>query len=244
MNERRSGVISCKAFFFLIFLDGFIMNSIQSMVRHSVPAAIVLAIAWTPQLWAHDLRLSYVTMKADEDYLHVEMVINWFELNFLSEIDTNKNNHLDIHEIEAQQEEIARRIADCLMLRVDGQEVTAEVCGLVPNPDTHHLTLRVHYPIDAREAAISLESHLDSVTTGMHVAQVSLTQPSGHRAGLIDAHSPIVSFAERKESMSGEEALSPTTSPSVGWIGYLIVGIVTFTSMSIVVFKKMMKGSS
>ena len=64
--------------------------------------------------------------------MHLELVLNPFELSFFSEIDRNKNARLDPAEIENREANLCGRILDCLKLRVNGTLVPAEIAGFTP----------------------------------------------------------------------------------------------------------------
>src|SRR6516162_1953817 len=102
----------------------------------TVLSGMLLAVAVTP-LCAHTLPISYLYLVVGTNYLHLELTFNPFELNFFSELDTNKNGRLEPAELEGKQERVTTRILECLQVYVDGKLVKAEVAGLMPDIDSH-----------------------------------------------------------------------------------------------------------
>ncbi|MBU6400558.1 MAG: hypothetical protein KGS61_09585 [Verrucomicrobia bacterium] len=158
--------------------------------------ALCLLAVWASRLMAqaHTLPISYLTVVPDKDYLHLELVLNPFELNFFSEIDTNHNHRLDPPELAGPGKDLTRRLVNCLVVRVDGKVVRAETAGVVPDLDSHHITLRAHYRVDARRARVAIESRLNAVTSGSHITQVRFGKPGHIQSAQLDLQSAAVTF--------------------------------------------------
>jgi hypothetical protein len=168
--------------------------------RRLVPlllAALVLTIC-PAGLRAHTLPISYLTVVTDTDYIHLELMFNPFELSFFSELDKNKNGQLEPAELEAQKEELTKRLVGSLKLRVNGKRIQAEVSGLIPDVDSHHLTLRAHYHADARRAAVTIESTLPRITSGSHLTLVTFSRGGQPQLAQLDTQSSKVTFEGEK----------------------------------------------
>jgi hypothetical protein len=143
---------------------------------------------------AHTLPISYLTIVPDADYLHLELVLNPFELSFFSEIDTNHNGRLDPAELTGRDREITRRLLNCLVLRVNGRRVQAETAGVTPDLDSHHLTLRAHYRVDARHTQLTLRSNLNTLTSGSHITHVRYGKAGHIQSAQLDLQSTEAVF--------------------------------------------------
>ena len=159
---------------------------------------LVLAVAgwlgWVTGARAHTLPISYLILAPDSDYLHLELMLNPFELNFFSEIDRNHNHRLDPAELEASRTLVAGKLVECLRLQVGNRVVSPEVFGLIADFDTHHIRLRAHYRVDARTHALTVESTLATLTSGSHVTEVTFRRPGGTQSARLDMQSPRVTF--------------------------------------------------
>lgn len=147
------------------------------MLKHVLIAAVALSVICESQLLAHNQPISEMMLVADDDYLHMEIVLNATELTFFRELDRDHNGHVNLAEVADLDEQVSRRIVDCFEIRVDGHIVEADVVGLVPNHNTHHLTVRAHYPVDATESSVELTSHLAAITHGAHLVHVVYRTP-------------------------------------------------------------------
>ena len=143
---------------------------------------------------AHTLPISYLYVVPDTDYVHLELMLNPFELSFFSELDQNRNGQLEPAELGAQKETVTRRLRDSLKLTVKGKLIPAEVSGLTPDVDSHHLTLRAHYRVDARRAALTIESTLARITSGSHLTQVTYLRAGQRQLAQLDMQSPKATF--------------------------------------------------
>ena len=144
--------------------------------------------------WGHTLPISYLTVVPDKDYVHLELIINPFELSFFSELERNQAGLLAPIELSRQEEPVARRIADCLKLRVKGRLFAPEVAGVTSDIDSHHLTLRAHYRVDARRSPLTLECRLVDVTSGSHFTQVTYSSPDGQQLATLDQQTRSITF--------------------------------------------------
>jgi hypothetical protein len=130
-------------------------------------------IIWllTPSLRAHTIPVSYLTVVPSEDYIHVELRLNSFELSFFAEIDTNRNRRLDPPELERHEEQIAATVFERVELEAGGRRIEPEVLGITTAAD-HHLTLRGQYPADVRGRRLIVRCNLVGVTHAGHVTVI------------------------------------------------------------------------
>jgi hypothetical protein len=174
---------------------------------------------------AHTLPISYLTVVPGADYLHLELLLNPFELNFFAELDTNKDGRLEPAELAGRQETVARRILDCLSLRVGGKPVAAEVAGVTPDVDSHHLTLRAQYHVDARTAPLEITSSLVSITSGSHLTQVTYQNGGRRQLAQLDMVSPKATFEPFEIAASVVMPASPAKRVSPSFGAYLLLAI-------------------
>jgi len=144
---------------------------------------------------AHTLPISYVIVVTDQDYVHLELSFNPFELASFTEWDANKNGRLDPEELASAQDNLTRKILDHLVLSADGKSVAAETAGIAPDADSHHATLRAHYRVDARRTALTLESSLQEITSSSHLSQVNFLRDGKPQLAQLDSQSRKVTFA-------------------------------------------------
>lgn len=196
--------------------------------------ALTLLLAAISPSWvaAHDLPISNMTMVADEDFLHVELVMNSAELVFFRELDSDNNGRLEPSELQEHGEEIAGRIFDCLTIEVDGQPQEADSYGIVPELDTHHLTVRAHYAVNACEAPLLVALRLSSITNSAHTTQVTFRSPRVKQSARLNARSPQVLFnSSHGSDQSGAElpsAVKPSDTTLIGWLlAGLSIGVAT-----------------
>ena len=176
-------------------------NSPDVISKHALSAVFALLfLSLAANIAAHTLPLSYLRMVPDADYLHLELTFNPFELTFFSELDANKDRRLDSSEWEAPPSHAIRRIVDCLKVSVNGEPVSAEVAGIIPDFDSHHATLRAHYAVDARHGVVTVVSSLAALTSGSHFTQVTFSRESGAQSARLDAHSAAVTFGKTDET--------------------------------------------
>lgn len=155
---------------------------------------LALTASYGALLNAHTIPVSYLTIVPDKDFVHVELVLNPFELSFFSEIDTNRNGLLDRDELARFEEIGTRKLLEAIELRVEGKLVHAEVAGASLAVDSHHMILRAHYPVDAREVPISVSCSLAKITSGGHVTSVKYVNQGRRQSALLDTEKGLVSF--------------------------------------------------
>ena len=155
---------------------------------------LALTASYGAFLNAHTIPVSYLTIVPDKDFVHVELVLNPFELSFFSEIDTNRNGLLDRDELARFEEIGTRKLLEAIELRVEGKLVQAEVAGASLAVDSHHMILRAHFPVDARAVPISVGCSLAKITSGGHVTSVKYVNQGHRQSALLDTEKGLVSF--------------------------------------------------
>lgn len=167
---------------------------------------------------AHTLPISYVFVVTDKDYVHLELSFNPFELAIFTEVDANRNGRLEPEELAGSEDLLTRQILDHLRLSADGKPVAAETAGIVPDADSHHATLRAHYPVAAAHAALSLESRLQAITSSSHLSQVNFLRDGKPQLAQLDSQSHHVTFRAPAPVAAGSApaAGGPTGVPASG----------------------------
>ena len=172
-------------------------TSMAGRFRHLHLGFLALTLAGSlsgARVFAHTLPISYVFIVSDKDYVHLELSFNPFELASFSEFDTNRNGRLDPAELDSAQEKLPQQILAHLKLSADGKPVVAETAGLSPDGDSHHATLRAHYPVNASRAVLSLESSLQDITSSSHLTQVNFLRDGKPQLAQLDSQSHKVAF--------------------------------------------------
>ena len=146
---------------------------------------------------AHTLPISYLLVVPGAEYLHLEFVLNPFELNGWSLLDKNEVDRVEHDEIAPAQEKLARQVLEAITVRIDGKPVAAEVAGIEPEPNSHHLTLRGQYRVDARRAKVGIESRLSSTLGMSHLTQVTLLRDGRQQLAQLTASGASAEFAGR-----------------------------------------------
>ena len=179
---------------------------------------VLVLLTWVADGRAHTLPISYLYLVPDADYVHLELMLNPFELSFFSELDQNKNGQLEPAELEAQKENVTRQLVGSLKLKVNGKLIPAEVAALTADVDSHHLTLRAHYRVDARRSALTIESTLPRITSGSHLTQVTYMRAAKRQLAQLDMQSPTARFEAFEKADRAAVAASPVRrgAPSVG----------------------------
>lgn len=196
------------------------------MVNKVTAWTILILVCISGRATAHDLPTSSMMMVADEDYLHVELTINAGELVFYRELDRDNDGQLELSEVREQADIIAQRIVDCFSIEMAGRRIEAENYGIVPDVTTHHLTVRAHYAVDARDAPLSLESRLSNITNGAHTTLVSFRKPGGNQSARLNARSPRVTFNGPPPATLPAVASHPEVSTSGADLSkWLFVGV-------------------
>jgi hypothetical protein len=154
---------------------------------------------------AHTLPISYLYVLTDADYIHMELILNPFELSFFSELDQNKDGQLEPAELEAHKEMVTRQIVDSLSVKVNGNLIPAEVAGLTLDADSEHLAFRGHYRVDARRAALTIESSLSRISSASHLTQVTCLRNGQRHLAQLDLQSSRATF----------EVVEPTPPPAL-----------------------------
>lgn len=178
------------------------------MLRKLLAAGVALLLQFGA-VYAHDLPVSELKLVADKDRLHLEIMLNAWELQFFNELDADKNGLLNPQELKGPEEQIARRIVESLDLRVAGAPVTADIVGIVPDYNTHHLTIRAHYPVDAAEATVEVGSRLAALTSAAHIVNVTLQRAGETERASISNSDSVARFRGSRaiqEVRSGSEA--------------------------------------
>ncbi len=160
---------------------------------------------------AHTLPISYVFVVTDQDYVHLELSFNPFELAGFTEFDANKNGRLDPEELSSPPDQLTRQILDHLILSADGKPVAPENAGIAPDADSHHATLRAHYRVNASRAALTLESRLPEITSSSHLSQVNFLRDGKPQLAQLDSQSRHVTFSVATPVAAG--APSPLRAP-------------------------------
>ena len=191
------------------------------MLKHVLIAAVSLLAIDESRVQAHNFPISEMMLVADEEYLHMEIVLNATELTFFRELDRDQNGHLNFTEVADRGEQVSRRVVDCFEIRVNGQVVEADIVGLVPNYNSHHLTIRAHYLVDATEASVEITSHLAAITHGAHLVQLVYRTPHENHRVRLNATAASVLFpapaagrSTRLETLTTKTAANSWGSPS------------------------------
>ena len=173
---------------------------------------------FNPRALAHTLPISYVFVVADQDYVHLELSFNPFELTSFTGFDTNHNGRLDPEELGSTQEKLTHLILEHLVLSANGKPVAAETAGIAPDADSHHATLRAHYRVDARRAGLTLESSLQAITSSSHLTQVNFLRDGKPQLAQLDSQSRKVTFAAptRAVAVSAPPDGRPAATPASG----------------------------
>jgi hypothetical protein len=179
----------------------------------------------------HTLPISYLTVVPDKDYVHLELTLNPFELNFLSELERNQNGALAPVELTNREEPVARKLVNCLRLRVKGRLVAPDVAGVTSDIDSHHLTLRAHYRVDARHVPLTLLCRLVDATSGSHFTQVTYSGPSGQQLATLDQQTSSVTFTPGP----AKDSAAPSPSGHIGALSGAAPWFVASAALSVVV---------
>jgi hypothetical protein len=183
---------------------------------------------------AHNLPISYLHLQADQDYVHLELIFNVFELTFVSEVDDNKNGELEPNELKAHGQALANHVISALKLSVADKPITAETAGMDPEMTGHHVRLRAHYKVDARRQPLTVESDLNAITSSSHLIQVTYSSEGRAQLAQLDAQSRRVTFQPDPPAVTqptrGKAFKTGATSPVV------IVAILLLIAFFTVVF--------
>lgn len=183
-------------------------------------SSVVFLTAGTAGVEAHTLPISYLTLVPDENYLHLELSLNPFELTSVPGLEgAGRDGQFLLPAGSEQEEKCARAILATLIVRVGGRVVAPETAGLTRSFETHHLALRAHYPADARTSAVSVESKLAGITSGAHLTQVTFGSGDVARAARLDLQANTVTFEPVRGAAAAPRAGRPGSEPAgaVDW---------------------------
>jgi hypothetical protein len=176
-------------------------------------------LAWAASGVAHTLPISFLTLVPDKNYLHLELTLNPFELTFFSELDVNRNGYLEPMDWKGQGEKIAWRILDAVKVRVDGRSVVPDIAGLTQSHESHHITVRAHYAVDARKAVVSVDSGLTGITSGAHLTQVSFGHGDHAQVARLDGQSSQAKFEPVEKPAAAPDKTTTLAKLVVGSVG-------------------------
>jgi hypothetical protein len=143
---------------------------------------------------AHMLPISYLTVVPDTTHVHVEFVVNPYELQFFSQVDKNHNNVLDPEELGAFERLAKAYLVNLIEVEVGGKLIQADVAGANLAVGTHHVVIRAHYPVDARDVPISIHCNLWGVLRNSDVIIVKYINKGRTQSRLVDSSKKLVTF--------------------------------------------------
>ena len=175
----------------------------------------------------HTLPVSYLTLAPDRNYLHLELLLNPFDLSFFPEIDANHDGTLESTELDQHRTAILQRILESVELRINRKVIFPEISGAILSLTDHHLLLRAHYRGDVRWSKLLIDSRLPEITRGGHWTQVSYGDQEHRRSVILDSqsHTAIFEAADRKSTSShlSWRQLSPINS--LGTVLWVIIAL-------------------
>lgn len=210
---------------------GFTVGKFRFLVAAIVAGGLAL---FGLRATAHTLPISYIFVVTDQDYVHLELSFNPFELASFMEFDANKNGRLDPEELALSHDKLTHQILDHLVLSADGKPVTAETAGVSPDADSHHATLRAHYRVDARGTALTLESTLQDITSSSHLSQVNFLRDGKPQLAQLDSQSRKVTFPAPTRAVGN--AASPMCGPGCSPANSRNTMVALGTAFAIVIF--------
>lgn len=170
----------------------------------------LLAVLFTAlPVRAHTLPISYLRLVPTEQFLHLELVFNPFELTFMGEVDTNRDAELDAAELAAHGQTVADRVVAALRLRAGERVLQPENAGMDPELAGHHVRLRAHYRADARGLPLTVESRLPLLTSAAHLTQVTYVNGDHTQLAQLDAQSRAATFAPPTNAAPADPARQP-----------------------------------
>lgn len=159
--------------------------------------AILFVCAWVchcATAAGHTLPISYLTVVPDKNYVHVELVLNPYELSFFAELDANHNRILDREELARFRQVGTELLLGAIEIRVEGRLVRADAAGADLALGSHHLVLRAHYPVDARRLPLKVVCTLAQITSGGHVTVVTYINKRRKQTVLLERAGAEASF--------------------------------------------------
>lgn len=123
--------------------------------------------------FAHTIPISVIHILPDKKEVHLQLTINSFELNFLSELDQNHNGYIDLKELNAKRSLLEMRLLSTLKISMDGRDIQAGSMGILLDEQNHHLTFRVHYPKKENFESLKLVSNIEQITSKSQITQIT-----------------------------------------------------------------------
>ena len=166
-------------------------------MNHGKRAAFLCICAWLCHCATgagHTLPISYLTVVPDTNYVHVELVLNPYELSFFAEIDANHNRILDREEMDRFRQVGTELLLGAIEIRVEGRMIRADAAGADLALGSHHVALRAHYPVDARRLPLKVVCRLAQITSGGHVTVVNYVNRGGKQTVLLERAGAEASF--------------------------------------------------
>ena len=191
--------------------------------RFAVGAAVTLLAVVAA---GHTLPVSYLRLATDADYLHFELIFNPFELSFLSEVDDNHDAELSPAELARHGQKLADRVVGVFKLSAGGKTLYPETAGMDPDLNGHHVRVRAHYKVDARQLPLTLESDLIAITSASHLVQVTYGSGTARQMAQLDSLSHKVTFEPLGQKPVTPSPVVPKQSvPFSVWLMLLAVAV-------------------
>ena len=153
--------------------------------------SVVLVLAYAAH--GHTLPISYLRVVPDNDYVHVELNFNPFELSSFTQMDADHDGRLNDMELERSARAVTETVVSNLHLSAGKTELIAETAGVMSSDDAHHVTLRAHYK-KGGGGVISLRSDLPGILGSSHLTQVTFGDAPNQQWAKLEGSSPEVTF--------------------------------------------------
>jgi hypothetical protein len=101
---------------------------------------------------------------------------------------------LDPEELGAFEHLARAYLVNLLELQVDGETIKADVAGAYLAVGTHHVVIRAHYPVDARDVPITIHCNLWGVLRNSDVIMVKYINRGRTQSRLVDSSKKLVTF--------------------------------------------------
>jgi hypothetical protein len=154
---------------------------------------IMLGSLSTPG-FAHTIPISVIHILPDREEVHLELIINSFELSFLSELDGNHNGYIDLEELNAKRSLLERRLLSTLRISMDGRDIQAGSMGLLLDQQNHHLIFRVHYPKKQNFESLKLVSNIEQITSKSQITQITYGVAGHQQRARLEAGANTANF--------------------------------------------------
>jgi len=151
---------------------------------------------------AHEIPISELSITSDGSKMHLELLINTHEINFMEEVDENENGTIESEELEKNQEAIKAQLLKVLMVEINGIEVEAESSGVMMDIGSHHMFFRSHYPVEEKKESLKLTSQLHTITNQSHITRVTYTHSGEKELARLDSRSNSVTFEPKTASQT------------------------------------------